>query len=153
MTIPTTTPRALLTPGEVADMFRVDVKTVTRWAQAGQLASIRTVGGHRRFYADEVAALLGIVPAAAPDPAYPRATKKRALAGHTVTVEQLPMTGLAKLGVPVGTGGRLAVIERADGVYGTPRHVAEDGEPADVTEQVAVAAAGILGATYVAVTR
>lgn len=39
----------LLTPGEVAEMFRVDPKTVTRWANEGKLASIRTLGGHRRF--------------------------------------------------------------------------------------------------------
>jgi excisionase family DNA binding protein len=39
----------LLTPGEVAAMFRVDPKTVTRWAAAGLIASIRTPGGHRRF--------------------------------------------------------------------------------------------------------
>jgi excisionase family DNA binding protein len=40
---------ALLTPAEVATMFRVDPKTVTRWAKAGKLTSIRTLGGHRRF--------------------------------------------------------------------------------------------------------
>jgi excisionase family DNA binding protein len=41
--------RDLLTPAEVACIFSVDPKTVTRWAQAGKLASIRTLGGHRRF--------------------------------------------------------------------------------------------------------
>lgn len=45
---------ALLTPSEVAAMFRVDPKTVTRWAKAGKLSSIRTLGGHRRYRADEV---------------------------------------------------------------------------------------------------
>ena len=35
---------ALLTPAEVATMFRVDPKTVTRWANAGKLTSIRTLG-------------------------------------------------------------------------------------------------------------
>ncbi|MGW4423497.1 BldC family transcriptional regulator, partial [Streptosporangium sp. NPDC004631] len=40
---------ALLTPTEVAIMFRVDPKTVTRWAKAGRLTSIRTLGGHRRY--------------------------------------------------------------------------------------------------------
>ena len=48
----------LLTPGEVAEMFRVDPKTVTRWAAAGRLGSIRTPGGHRRFRESEVRALL-----------------------------------------------------------------------------------------------
>ena len=38
----------LLTPGEVALMFRVDPKTVTRWASAGRIGSIRTPGGHRQ---------------------------------------------------------------------------------------------------------
>ena len=48
----------LLTPAEVAALFRVDPKTVTRWAKAGKLTSIRTLGGHRRYRADEVHALL-----------------------------------------------------------------------------------------------
>ena len=47
-----------MTPGEVAVLFRVDPKTVTRWAAAGRIASIRTPGGHRRFRADDVRALL-----------------------------------------------------------------------------------------------
>jgi excisionase family DNA binding protein len=45
---------ALLTPAEVAKKFRVDPKTVTRWAKAGKLSSIRTLGGHRRYRAEEV---------------------------------------------------------------------------------------------------
>jgi excisionase family DNA binding protein len=48
----------LLTPGEVANLFRVDPKTVTRWAAAGRIGSIRTPGGHRRFRESEVRALL-----------------------------------------------------------------------------------------------
>ena len=53
----------LLTPAEVAAMFRVDPKTVTRWAKAGKLSSIRTLGGHRRYRESEVRALLsGTVP-------------------------------------------------------------------------------------------
>ncbi|CAM06089.1 excisionase family DNA binding protein [Saccharopolyspora erythraea NRRL 2338] len=48
----------LLTPGEVASLFRVDPKTVTRWATAGRIGSIRTPGGHRRFRESEVRALL-----------------------------------------------------------------------------------------------
>jgi excisionase family DNA binding protein len=54
----TTPHEPLLTPGEVAGMFRVDPKTVTRWAQAGRLSSIRTLGGHRRFRESEVRQLL-----------------------------------------------------------------------------------------------
>jgi excisionase family DNA binding protein len=48
----------LMTPAEVAAVFRVDVKTVTRWANAGKLTSIRTLGGHRRFRESEVMALM-----------------------------------------------------------------------------------------------
>ena len=48
----------LLTPSEVATLFRVDPKTVTRWAKAGKLTSIRTLGGHRRYKESEVKALL-----------------------------------------------------------------------------------------------
>jgi excisionase family DNA binding protein len=54
----------LLTPAEVASLFRVDPKTVTRWAKAGKLTSIRTLGGHRRYKESEVRALLkSIAPA------------------------------------------------------------------------------------------
>ena len=54
----------LLTPSEVAALFRVDPKTVTRWAKAGKLTSIRTLGGHRRYKESEVRALLkSIAPA------------------------------------------------------------------------------------------
>ncbi len=51
-------PERLLTPGEVALMFRVDPKTVTRWASSGRIRSIRTPGGHRRFRESEVTDLL-----------------------------------------------------------------------------------------------
>lgn len=48
----------LLTPSEVAELFRVDPKTVTRWAKMGKLSSIRTLGGHRRYWETEVRSLL-----------------------------------------------------------------------------------------------
>lgn len=47
----------LLTPAEVAELFRVDPKTVTRWARAGRISAIRTPGGHRRYSAEEIRAL------------------------------------------------------------------------------------------------
>jgi len=50
---------ALLTPAEVAELFRVDPKTVTRWAKAGKLTSLRTLGGHRRYRESEVRNLMG----------------------------------------------------------------------------------------------
>jgi len=48
----------LLTPSEVASLFRVDPKTVTRWPKAGKLTPIRTLGGHRRYRKSEVHQLL-----------------------------------------------------------------------------------------------
>jgi len=48
----------LLTPGEVAALFRVDPKTVTRWAAAGKLSRLRTPGGHSRFRESQVRACL-----------------------------------------------------------------------------------------------
>lgn len=74
----TTTPAAregaehLLTPGEVASMFRVDPKTVTRWASAGRIGSIRTPGGHRRFRESEVRSMLARLTSEAVVPATPR---------------------------------------------------------------------------------
>lgn len=80
---------SLLTPAEVAALFRVDPKTVTRWAKAGKLASIRTLGGHRRYREAEVRALLAgttepgqsapAPPTAIPTPRKP--TAPRAAAG------------------------------------------------------------------------
>ncbi|HEV3365212.1 MAG TPA: BldC family transcriptional regulator [Acidimicrobiia bacterium] len=48
----------LLTPAEVAVLFRVNPKTVTRWARAGKISAIRTLGGHRRFRRGEIEAVL-----------------------------------------------------------------------------------------------
>ena len=48
----------MLTPSEVAQAFGVDPKTVTRWAKQGKIAAVRTLGGHRRYRASEVRALL-----------------------------------------------------------------------------------------------
>ncbi|MEJ5945930.1 BldC family transcriptional regulator [Pseudokineococcus basanitobsidens] len=62
MTVRTDEVESLLTPAEVAALFRVDPKTVTRWAKAGKLSSIRTLGGHRRYREAEVRSLLEGVP-------------------------------------------------------------------------------------------
>jgi excisionase family DNA binding protein len=48
----------LLTPGEVAHIFRVDPKTVSRWAKAGRLPSSKTPGGHVRFRRSVILALV-----------------------------------------------------------------------------------------------
>lgn len=49
----------LLTPAEVAQMFHVSPKTVTRWARSGRISAVRTLGGHRRFLAGEIRGLIG----------------------------------------------------------------------------------------------
>src|SRR5699024_8361095 len=76
----------LLTPGEVASLFRVDPKTVTRWAASGRISSIRTPGGHRRFRESEVRALL----LGEPSESTPRS---RVLAGTTPEVVGAPASG------------------------------------------------------------
>lgn len=48
----------LLTPQELSQMLRVDPKTCTRWAKAGRVHTVRTMGGHRRFYLREIEALV-----------------------------------------------------------------------------------------------
>ncbi|MGW6260347.1 BldC family transcriptional regulator [Streptomyces sp. NPDC055085] len=47
-----------MTPAEVARLFRVDPKTVSRWARNGKLSYTITLGGHRRFPKQEVEKLL-----------------------------------------------------------------------------------------------
>jgi excisionase family DNA binding protein len=48
----------LLRTREVALLFRVSERAVTDWARRGRIPSVRTPGGHRRYPADEVWALL-----------------------------------------------------------------------------------------------
>ena len=57
----------LLRPGQVAALFQVSRRTVADWARAGKLDAIITPGGHRRFRATHVRALLEsqMVPATA----------------------------------------------------------------------------------------
>ena len=59
----------LLTRMEVARIFRVDPKTVTRWATQGRLPSVRTPGGHRRYPETAVLRMLAEVEAAEGVPA------------------------------------------------------------------------------------
>lgn len=47
----------LLSPAEVARLFYVHPRTVTRWAIAGKLSYVRTIGGQRRYREAEVRAL------------------------------------------------------------------------------------------------
>ena len=48
----------LLSIGEVADLFGVNVSTIRRWDDAGKLHAIRTPGGQRRFDRAEVERVL-----------------------------------------------------------------------------------------------
>ena len=48
----------LLTPAEVAELFKVNPLSVTRWANQGRIGSIRTPGGHTRYKEAEVLRLL-----------------------------------------------------------------------------------------------
>ena len=91
----------LLTPAEVAAMFRVDPKTVTRWAKAGKLSSVRTLGGHRRYLASEVRALLDGGPAKREEVPPPPPTMTR-------VVTSLDATGLEPLPPPPPTSGSSA---------------------------------------------
>jgi excisionase family DNA binding protein len=48
----------LLRPCEVANLLHVSRRTVSDWARAGRLTFILTPGGHRRFRARDVRALV-----------------------------------------------------------------------------------------------
>lgn len=52
------TEEPLMTTGEVAALFRVAPRTVTRWANDGKLSCFRTVGGIRRYSRKEVMGLI-----------------------------------------------------------------------------------------------
>lgn len=94
----------LLTPSEVAALFRVDPKTVTRWAKAGKLTSIRTLGGHRRYRATEVYALLDRTTGVRTDPtelptdrpARPAAARPAAARPQVPRQPQVPGRGPAR---------------------------------------------------------
>lgn len=46
--------KTALSVSEVAQLFGVNAKTVSRWASQGKIKSFRTLGGHRRFYSHDV---------------------------------------------------------------------------------------------------
>lgn len=51
-------PSGLMTAAEVAAVFRVSARTVSRWERSGRLISIRTPSGRRRYRIAEVRALV-----------------------------------------------------------------------------------------------
>ena len=77
-----------LTSTEAARLLHVSPKTVSRWATEGRIACIVTLGGHRRFHRDNIAAVAEIMsqsgqpvatgePEPAEVPVQPRSRKKR----------------------------------------------------------------------------
>ena len=50
-------------PAEVAEVFGVTVKTVSRWAKEEKIGCIRTVGGHRRYPKEHVRAAMRLMAA------------------------------------------------------------------------------------------
>lgn len=46
-----------LAPGQAARILGVSPKTVVRWANDGRIPCLVTLGGHRRFRADVIAAV------------------------------------------------------------------------------------------------
>jgi len=62
----------LLTPAEVAALFNVDPKTVTRWAARGRLHPVMTPGGHRRYRKSEIVAFFSGDPGEEDDGDYVR---------------------------------------------------------------------------------
>lgn len=50
----------LMRPDEVADLFRVDVKTPVRWTTDGKIRSLRTPSNHHRFQESDVMAYLEV---------------------------------------------------------------------------------------------
>jgi excisionase family DNA binding protein len=151
-----TTKRDLMTPAEVSATFRVHPKTVTRWAEAGRLQVIRTLGGHRRFWKDEIEAILSgegqaEVEAAAAEQAAASSRpyvipQRDGLAGQTWTIERLPRD-VEILSTHKGArAGALAVIQRTDGAFKAVAAVAPDDEvPVAHMEGMAAALADIFG--------
>lgn len=55
---PVSEPQVYLSRGDVAEIFNVSPNTITRWADAGKLHFVRTLGGHRRY---EKGIIVGLV--------------------------------------------------------------------------------------------
>ena len=97
----------LLTPAEVSEQFRVSPKTVTRWANAGRITSIRTPGGTRRFREREVRALIDASREGADQTGGMRMTQIHLTAAHFVAAHPSD---------PCRTAIALAVAEAVPGV-------------------------------------
>jgi excisionase family DNA binding protein len=100
----------LLTPAEVATMFRVSRTTVTRWANDGKLTTIRTLGGHRRYRSAEIRGLLAGIPVRQPEPG------GQTHQGSTVTTVTAALSPGQAAGLPARArraGPRLGLVSAA----------------------------------------
>lgn len=50
-------PTEYLTPKETAKLLGVPERTLRYWGKKGKITNIKTIGGHRRYLADEVRAI------------------------------------------------------------------------------------------------
>ena len=82
----------LLRTSDVATLFQVSERTVSEWAKRGQIPSVRTPGGHRRYPAEGIRRLLqagrearrppaGRPRASGPSPTSPSADRQRLTPG------------------------------------------------------------------------
>eukprot|EP01037_Dinobryon_pediforme_P001198 gene1198-1213_t len=109
----------LLTPSEVAALFRVDPKTVTRWAKAGKLTSIRTLGGHRRYKESEID----------PCAAIREISMKRIIAKIAISLLTLSFVGLTPIYLAAPASALGCAVPYPDGTIPT-------GNPTLVTSSV-----------------
>lgn len=138
-------PGNVLTPGQVADLFAVDPKTVTRWAQAGRLVSITTLGGHRRFSREQIDAIrTGSVSTGTPRP---HRDQRDGLTGHTVSIERLTVAAARKAGTPE-LSNQVVIVERTDGRLGQVLQAAADVPDETTIEDAARAYADKYDAQY-----
>jgi excisionase family DNA binding protein len=53
-------PALLLTPGEAADILRVDPSTLREWVRRDKLECVTLPGGHRRYRRADIERLAGL---------------------------------------------------------------------------------------------
>lgn len=61
-------PERMLTAAEVAVLFGVAPRTITKWARLGKFPALVTLGGHRRFDPDDVRDFLTAARSRPPQP-------------------------------------------------------------------------------------
>jgi excisionase family DNA binding protein len=135
---------ALLRPAEVAALLYVDPKTVTRWAIAGKINSIRTPGGHRRFLRSEVLALM-----TAGNQVYNPAQQLwsgQAATASTAAPEELGMAPQAR--GDAAAQGRDELAAAAAAVVAEAVAIALEAQAEEAAEAVIVTARAVAAAAY-----